>query len=119
MTLDIAEGDILVYGGQEYPVRAVGEWKWYGPASLSMRRLCRETCSTKRLPAISGGKRGAAVTKLTNVACTPLDPATVDITAEVLRADPRKEQLLASLSLRETTIGDSGRYLRVIVEDVK
>ena len=44
---------------------------------------------------------------------------TVDITAEVLRADPRKEQLLASLSLRETTIGDSGRYLRVIVEDVK
>jgi len=26
--LDIKEGDLLVVGGTEYPVRAVGEWRW-------------------------------------------------------------------------------------------
>ena len=119
MTLDIAEGDILVVDGKEYPVRAVGVWTWYGPSSLALRRLMRATCSTKRLPAMSGGKRGAPTAKLSGVPCTPLDPATVDITAEVLGNDPRKQQLLANLSLLETTIGDQGRYLRVIVEDVK
>lgn len=40
----------------------------------SFSKLATVTASTKRLPAISGGKRGAAVTNLTGLACTPLDP---------------------------------------------
>ena len=25
---DIVPGDVLVYGGKDYPVKAVGDWKW-------------------------------------------------------------------------------------------
>jgi hypothetical protein len=40
----------------------------------SFARMCTVTASTKRLPAISGGKRGAAVTQVASLKCTPLDP---------------------------------------------
>lgn len=29
-SLDIAEGDTLVVGASEYPIRAVGNWSWRG-----------------------------------------------------------------------------------------
>lgn len=119
MSLDIQEGDILVYGGNEYPVRAISEWKWYGPASLSLRRQMRETCSTKRAPAMSGGKRGTATTNLTGVACTPLDPADVGWRGEVMRVDPRLSQLLATAVLLETTVDGGTEFLRLMVEQVK
>lgn len=28
--LDIREGDVLVVGSEEYPIKAVGEWTWRG-----------------------------------------------------------------------------------------
>lgn len=41
----------------------------------SFARLAVVTASTKRPPAISGGKRGAPTTHLTSVMCLPLDTA--------------------------------------------
>lgn len=38
---DILEGDILVVGGIEYPVRAVEDWTWE-PSGLEFRRLVVE-----------------------------------------------------------------------------
>lgn len=119
MSLDIQEGDILVYGGNEYPIRAIGAWEWYGPTSLAMRRQMRQTCSTKRVPAMVNGKRGAAVAKLSNVACTPLDPADVGWRGEVMKSDPRLAQLRATAVLLETTVDDGERFLRLMVEEVK
>ncbi len=35
--LDIIEGDLLVTGGVEYPVRAVAEWNWRPSASNTLQ----------------------------------------------------------------------------------
>ncbi len=35
--------------------------------------------STKRTPAISGGKRGAPVTQVASLRCTPLDPVDAEL----------------------------------------
>lgn len=34
--LDILEGDVLVVGGREYPVRNVGDWTWRGSSFLAL-----------------------------------------------------------------------------------
>lgn len=39
--LDIEEGDILVVGSNEYPIRAVGDWA-AGPSAPAFRRLIIE-----------------------------------------------------------------------------
>lgn len=49
----------------------------------SFARMCTVTASTKRLPAISGGKRGAAVTQVATLKCTPLDPVSAEIQQRV------------------------------------
>lgn len=37
-------------------------------------RMATVSCSTKRPPALSGGKRGVPAENLTGLTCTPLDP---------------------------------------------
>lgn len=39
--LDIKEGDLLVVGSTEYPIRAVGDWYW-GPTNADYVRLLLE-----------------------------------------------------------------------------
>ncbi|NOK59126.1 MAG: hypothetical protein GFH27_549283n414 [Chloroflexi bacterium AL-W] len=41
----------------------------------SFHRLASVTASTKRPPPMSGGKRSAPVAHLSDIACSPLDPA--------------------------------------------
>lgn len=43
-------------------------------SSASFRRMASVTATTKRPPAVAGGKRGAPVAHLAALACTPLDP---------------------------------------------
>ena len=43
-------------------------------SSRSFARLATVTASTRRSPAVSGGKRGAPTTNITSLDCTPLDP---------------------------------------------
>lgn len=47
--------------------------------SSAFARLASVTASTKRVPAISGGKRGAAATNIASLKCTPLDPVDADV----------------------------------------
>jgi hypothetical protein len=42
--------------------------------SPAFARQATVTANTKRSPAVSGGKRGAATTLLIGLTCTPLDP---------------------------------------------
>lgn len=51
-----------------------------------MRHLLTVSASTKRAPAISGGKRGEPVTNIASILCTPLDPIDSD-TARRLNLD--------------------------------
>ncbi|MDD2921789.1 MAG: hypothetical protein PHQ36_05830 [Anaerolineales bacterium] len=74
MALDIREGDILVIGGREYPIRFCGDYSFAPGSTSSMRRMCSTTASTKRSPAVVGGVRGDPEVKLTGIKCAPLDP---------------------------------------------
>jgi hypothetical protein len=45
------------------------------------RRTMTVTASTKRNPAVSGGKIGTAVTQVASLKCTPLDPVDAEARA--------------------------------------
>lgn len=47
-------------------------------------RLMTITASTKRAPAVTGGRVGAAVTHLASLRCMPLDPNTPDSMRELV-----------------------------------
>lgn len=49
----------------------------------SMARFLTVTASTKRAPAIAGGKRGVAATWITTLLCTPLDPLDSALSSEL------------------------------------
>jgi len=52
--------------------------------------LATVTASTKRAPTISGGKRGAAVTNLEGLSCTPLDPINPEIRQTLVLNTPNE-----------------------------
>lgn len=109
MALDIAFGDLLTLGGTEYPVKGVERWGM--PAAAGMRALMTATAATKRAPTIAGGKRGAAVTHLTGLPCTPLLPVTAE---REPRALPHNAQAFECF----LDDPDAAAVVRVIVEDV-
>jgi hypothetical protein len=99
--------------------------------------LATETVSTKRLPPMVGGKRGAPALHLAGLSCTPLDPVTENTlnrlrlnTPHTLRecymesGDVVKGDLLVlgerDYPIREvearTWPGDGSRYLHLVVE---
>jgi hypothetical protein len=109
VALDIREGDLYVVGSREYPIRSCAEWSWrYGRA---MRRLLQVTASTKRSPAIAGGKRGAPATNLTGVRSTPLDPVSPEL-AQRLALDTPHELL-------QTFVDGGDTFYELILEDLK
>jgi len=109
MALDIKEGDYLIVGGSEYPIRSCAEWAWTGGNGI--KSLLRVTASTKRQPAISSGKRGTPVTKLTGVKCTPLDPVDPELRNRLELDTPHE--------LLQTIADGSGVFYRLILEDLK
>ena len=58
--------------------------------SATFARRLTVTASTKRLPVVSGGKRGAATTHLAQLKCTPLDPLTAEISQRVALNTPHE-----------------------------
>lgn len=111
MTLDIVEGDLLVVGEREYPIKSCAEWETPRMNSGGFRRMATKECSTKRSPAISSGKRGAAVSNLDGLSCTPLDPVSPDIQKRVA--------LDAPLELLQTFVTDGDGFVHLVVEDIK
>lgn len=111
MALDILEGDRLVVGSTEYLIRSVAEWDAHGFAGGSFALGKSVSCSTKRPPSISGGKRGAAAENLTGLTCTPLDPVTPEI-AQTAGIDSPHELL-------QTFLGDGTDYMHLVLEEIK
>jgi len=108
--LDVREGDFLVVGGREYPVRSCAEWTdWRGGRGMS--RLLSVTASTKRSPAVSGGKRGAPATHLTRVRCMPLDPVDADLAQRMGLNTPHE--------LLQTVADGGDAFYVLVVEDLK
>jgi hypothetical protein len=79
MALDILNGDILVVGSTEYPIRAVAVQAFRVDVGATFPILATVTASTKRPPAMSGGKRGAPVAQIASMKCTPLDTVNAEV----------------------------------------
>jgi hypothetical protein len=109
MSLDIQEGDTLVVNGVDYPIKACSAWSWtYGRA---MRRLLTVTAATKRTPAVSGGKRGVPVVKLTDIKCMPLDPASPEVSQRVALDTPH--------TLLQTIVDGGDVFYELALENLK
>lgn len=109
MALDIRYGDILVLGGEEYPIKGVARWNI--AAAAGMVALMDSTAGTKRAPAMSGGKRGAAQTNLTDLVCTPLLSLSDQLTQRPGLQTPVQEFEVY------VNDADAGAVVRLVVED--
>lgn len=109
--MDIREGDVLVVGSKDYPIKECGEWATDRMNTPGFRRMANVSASTKRAPAISAGKRGAPVTNLTGLKCTPLDPVSSDIQKRVALDTP--------MELLQTFLTDGDGFVHLVLEDLK
>lgn len=109
MALDIKEGDYLVVGGKDYPIRSCAEWSWIGGTGI--KRFLRVTASTKRQPALGSGVYGEMTTKLTDVKCMDLDPVDAELRGRLLLDTPHE--------LLQTVADGNGVFYQLILEDLK
>lgn len=111
MALDITNGDILVVAGREYPIRSVAFWE--GPIlAFGFGFMATKTASTKRSPAISGGKVGTPVTQEANITCTPLDPVDPEIRQRLALDTPHE--------VLQTFVPDgSNGFFHLVLEELK
>jgi hypothetical protein len=101
-------------------------------------RMATVTASTKRAPAISGGKRGAPATQVAALRCTPLDPVDPELHQQVALGTPMEllQTFTAETDIREgdvLVVGSTeypiraceewtwrgGAYRRLVVEELK
>lgn len=109
--------------------------------TASFARMATVTASTKRSPAVSGGKRGAPATNIASLSCTPLDPVDPDLRQRLALETPHEllqTFVAGGLDIREGDVlvvgsqeypikacGDwwyrpeEADYVRLIVEDLK
>lgn len=110
-SLDIKEGDLLVVGGREYPIRHVAEWAMSRASYRSFARQATVSASTKRSPAVVSGKRGTPATNLTNLYCTPLDPVDPETARRLVLDTPHE--------LKQTFLDSTTGFYHLVVEDLK
>ncbi len=108
--IDIREGDYLVVGSDEYPVKAVEVWSKADFNTASFAAMAIVQASTKRA-VLAGGLRSAPVTNLTGLLMTPLDPASQDVIIRLALESP--------VRIFETFVADETGFLHVIVEDLQ
>lgn len=110
--MNIREGDTLVVGSDEYPIKSVADYSTTALAStVSFRRLATVTASTKRPPAVVSGKRGTPTTLLTGLKCTPLDPVDPEVRQRLGLNTPHE--------LLQTFLADTVGFVHVVLEDLK
>lgn len=103
--MDIKEGDVLVVGAQEYPIKNCAEWTGAGMNSRGFRRMANVTANTKRV------KKGSPVTILSGIKCTPLDPVDPELRRRLALDTPHE--------LLQTFIADGSGFVRIVLEDMK
>ena len=110
--INIREGDVLVVGGQNYPVKAVEEWTQANWNTKSFQRMAIVSATTKRNPTVdANGKRSTATSNLTGLSITPLDPIDLEVSQRLGLDSPAR--------MLETFIADSTGFVHVVVEDLK
>lgn len=109
MAIDVRQGDRIVYGGKEYPVRECEPWPW--PSGRINRRRYTETASTKREAAMVDGKRGSYAVHLASIKCMRLAPVDAEIRQRLSLNTPHNLYALF-------VDGGDTRYM-LILEDLK
>lgn len=111
--MDILEGDRLVVGSKEYPIKALEEWDRHRfGSSASYARMATVDCSTKRNPVIdANGNRGDPVANLTVLKCTPLDPGSAEIS--------QREGTNAPRETFQVMVSDGTDFVWMTLEDIK
>jgi len=108
--LDVREGDVLVLGSTEYPIKSCEAWPW--PAGTrGVVPFLGATASTKRSPGITAGKRGEPVAYLASVRSTALYPATPDIL--------KREDLQTPHTLLMAYLDGGDTVYALVVEDLR
>jgi hypothetical protein len=108
--IDIKEGDVLVIGADEYPIRAIEKWIGMGNTA-SFNRTATVSASTKRAGAVASGLRGAPTTNLASLKITPLDPVDAELRQRLTLKTPNQ--------VYQTFAADSTSFVRMVVEDLK
>lgn len=115
MMLDIKEGDVLVVGTKEYPIKHVSEWVFNRPGQMSLSSFARFStvqASTKRPPTISAnGLRGTSIVNLANLYCFPLDPVDPEVRRRLALETPHE--------LLQTFVSDNDAFYVLVLEDLK
>jgi hypothetical protein len=68
------------------------------------------TASTKRNPAISGGKRGTPATHIASLTCTPLDPIDAEVRQRLMLDSPN--------IILETFVENADGTVDIVVGDI-
>lgn len=108
--IDVREGDVLVLGGVDYPIKSCEAWPW--PAGTrGVIPFVGATASTKRSPGIVSGKRGEPAAHLAGLRSTALYPATPDIL--------KREDLQTPHTLLMAYLDGSDTVYALVVEDLR
>ncbi len=107
--LDVREGDVLVIGGVDYPIRSCEAWPWL--TASRVLRFANQTGTIKRSPGMVGGKRGEPAVHLTGVRCTMLYPASAEL---MQRPDLQTPHLL-----RQCYLDGSDTVYSLAVEELR
>lgn len=109
--IDIRNGDLLVVNGLEYPVKAAAWWDGSRASVSSFLRMATVTASTKRNPPPISGVRGAPITNLTGLKCTPLDPVDAETRKRLVIETPH--------NILQTYVYSTTGFTHLVVEDLK
>lgn len=111
MSLDIKEGDTLMVGTKEYPIKSCADWSDWDYGSHGLRRFLKVKASTKRSPSMSSGKRGSSTMQIRSLKCTPLDPVSAEIASRPDLETPHE--------LLQTFADGGDAFYHLILEDIK
>ena len=110
--LDILDGDFLIVGTDEYPIRSCAEWNDNRMLTPGFRRMANTTASTKRPARVgSSGKRANPEINLSGLKCTPLDPVDPELRKRLELDTPH--------TLLQTFVTNGSGFVRLILEDLK
>lgn len=108
MSVDIVNGDLLVIGSVEYPIRAVGKWPRVQASAASFDRSATVSASTKRAD-VTSGERTPAV-KLVGLRVQPLMP----VDADTLKKLP---DINSPHLMKQTFLRDGKEMVQLIIEE--
>lgn len=103
--MNILEGDLLVIGTKNYPIRSCAEWATTRMNTAGFRRMATLTVSTMRT------KKGEPTALLSSLRCTPLDPVDSEIRRRLALDTPHE--------LLQTFITDGSGFVHLVLEDIK